>query len=420
MVFPPDNNWFRKFLEDQRRIEKLLNPFSGITWQHQSLLDSIIFTSLEYHRSILEQAGIRDYLSIAGISNEYLSMQQEIQNRLDSSDAIKKELEILQKSPYFDSVIIAHENIYRFQDEIAEARALYKLPSTRIESVLAAAEATSRMFSPHDFFSSLTLSSVAEYQSFIEKQYKLIQFDKAIIADRRLQITDLSGGIFELTNASLDIGVALGDHEGYQNEEIIDDGIIKPGIYGQVNQHLGFVYSNRYSGKVETSFNNSIPVRISYLGYAITEQIYRINSICENNGQGQIFKPTSQTMRACAIIPSLIVRSENDFYLLIDYLFFLLYEGSGTANRLTPILGDSLLAPLWKVKHLRLSARHDIDHGNRGKIEKKREKIGDAYASLISKPFPVKQGDWQKAQLQIYVEIELMLQEIIQKITKNN
>jgi hypothetical protein len=36
------------------------------------------------------------------------------------------------------------------------------------------------------------------------------------------------------------------------------------------------------------------------------------------------------------------------------------------------------------------------------------------------KAFPVKQGDWQKAQLQIYVEIELMLQEIIQKIMKNN
>jgi len=420
MVFPPDDTWFQKFLEEQRRIEKLLNPSSDIIRQHQSLLDNINFSSLEYQRSILEQASIRDYLLIAGLPNDYLSMQQEIQNSFGSIDAITKELDLLQKSNCFDSVIKAHENIYRLQDEIAEARALYELPSARIESVLAAAEATSRMYHPNDFFSDFTLSSVAEYQSFLEKQYKRIPYDNEIIADRRMQIAQLSGGLFEVINASLDIGVALEGQEHYQSEGVVDDEIFECGLYGHVNQHLGFVYSNRYSGEIETSFNKSTPARISFLGYAITEQIYKINSICENNGQGQVFKPTSRTMWACAIIPSLIVRSESDFYFLIDHLFFLLYEGSGTANRLTPILGDSLLGPLWKVKHLRLSARHDIDHGSRVEIEKKREKIADAYASLISKPFPVKQSDWQKAQLQIYVEIELMLQKIIQKITKNN
>jgi len=359
-------------------------------------------------------------VDIAGISNDYLSVQQEIQNSLGSIDAITKELELLQKSAYFDSVIKAQENIYRLQDEFAKVRYFYELPSARIESVLAAAEATSRMYHPRNFFFDFTLSSVAEYQSFLDKQYKLMSRDNEIIADRRMQICELSGGLFEIINASLDIGVALERQEDYQSVEFIDNEILRCGLYGQVNQHLGFVYSDGYCGQVETSFNKSIPARISFLGYAITEQIYKINSIYENNGQGQVFKPTSRTMRACAIIPSLIARSETDFYLLIDHLFFLLYEGSDTANRLTSILSESLLEPLWKVKHLRLAARHDIDHGSRRDIEKKRAKIRDAYVSLIAQPFPVKQGDWQKAQLQIYVEIELMLQRIIQEITKNN
>ena len=125
-------------------------------------------------------------------------------------------------------------------------------------------------------------------------------------------------------------------------------------------------------------------------------------------------------MRACATIPSLIARSESEFYLLIDHLFFLLYEGSGTASRLIPILSESFLEPLWKVKHLRLAARHDINHGARRDVEKKRVKIRDTYISLIARPLPIKQGDWQKAQLQIYVEIDSMLQGIIQEITKNN
>ncbi len=420
MTLFPDDSWFRKFLDEQRRLEKLLNPFSETIMQHQRLLDSMKLSTLDYQRNILEKASVRDYLSIAGISNDYLSMQQEIQNNLGSIDSITKSLELLKESTKFDSILAAQENLYRLQDQFAQTRNLFQLPSARIESVLAAAEATSRMFSPHDFFSSLTLSSVAEYQSFIEKQYKLIQFDNEIIADRRLQIADLSGGLFELVNASLDIGVALEDHEEYQSEEVVDDAIIKSGIYGQVNQHLGFVYSNRYSGKVATSFNNSIPARISCLGYAITEQIYKINSICENNGQTQIFKPTSRTMRACATIPSLIARSEIDFGFLIDHLFFLLYEGTGDSGRLIPIIRESVLAPLWKLKHLRLAARHDIDHGSRKEVEKKRAKIRDAYVSLIAKPFPIKQGDWQKAQLQIYVELDLMLQKIILEITKNN
>ena len=418
MALPPDDSWFRKLLEEQRRLEKLINPFPETILQHQRLLDSMNLPAMEYQRSIIEQANIRDYLSIAGISNDYLSMQQEIQNSLGSISSISKELEFLKESTGFDSILASQENLYRLQDQFTQTRDLFELPSARIESVLAAAEATSRIFQPHDFFADFTLLSVAEYQSFLGKQYKLIQYVNDIIADRRIQVAELSGGLFEIINASLDIGVALESQSEYQGEEVDRDEIIKCGLYGQVNQHLGYVYSDRYSGEIETSFNRSIPARISFLGYSITEQIYKINSICKNNGQAQVFKPTSRTMRACATIPSLIARSETDFYLLIDHLFFLLYEGSGTANRLIPIINESLLEPLWKVKHLRLAARHDIDHGSNREIEKKRAKIGDTYFSLIAQPLPIKQNDWQKAQLQIYVEIDLMLQNIIQEIMK--
>ncbi|MCB2170985.1 MAG: hypothetical protein KQI78_25280 [Deltaproteobacteria bacterium] len=420
MVFPPGNNWFRKFFEEQQRLQKLLNPFPKSIMQHQEMLASLRFPALEYQNSILEQASIKNYLSIAGFSNEYLTVQQQIQNSLGNIGGITKEIELLKKSSLYDSILAAQENLYRLQDQFAKTRSLFELPSTRIESVLAAAETTSRMFQPDKLFSDYTLSSVAEYQKFIDKQFKLIRHDNQIIADRRMQVTELSGGLFELINASLDIGVALEDEEGYQSEEVRSDTIIQSGLYGHVNQHLGFVYSNRYSGEVETSFNNSIPAQISCLGYAITELIFKINSICENNSQDRVFKPTSCTMRACATIPSLIARSESEFHFLVDQLFFLLYEGSGSAKRLLPILDQSLLEPLWKVKHLRLVARHDIDHGSAGDIKKKREKIKDAYVSLIAKPLPINQSDWQKAQLQIYFEIELMLQEIIQKIYNNN
>jgi hypothetical protein len=420
MVTPPDDSWFRKLLEEQRRIDKILNPYSETIMRHQRILDSMNIPTLEYQRSILEQANIKDFLSIAGISNDHLILQQEIQKSLGSIDDITKEIEFLKKSSVFDQIITAQENLYRFQDQFSQTQYLFELPSARIESVLAAAEATYRIFHPQDFYSDFTLSSVMEYQSFLERQYRFIQHDNDIIAGRRLQINNLAGGLFEIINASLDIGATLEGQDEFQIEDVIYDKKGRVGLYGQINQHLGFVYSGRYNGEIETSFKDSLPARISCLGYAITEQIFKINSICENNGQDHVFKPTSRTMRACGTIPSLIARSEIDFYYIIDHLFFLLYEGSGTANRLIPIVNESFLAPLWKVKLLRLSARHDIDHGSRKEVEKKKSKIRDTYISLISKTLPIRQSDWQKAQLQIYIEIDLMLQKIIHEITKNN
>jgi hypothetical protein len=418
MAVPPHNHWFRKLIEQQMQFKKLFGPISESIKQDQKLIDSVNLSAFKFQNDIFQKAHIKDYLSIAGISKDYLSLQKEIENGFGSIGAISKELEYLKNAVGFKSIIAAQENLYRLQDQFAQTIDLFEPPSVRIESVLAAAEATSRLWNPQSFFTNFTISSVAEYQSFLDRQYKCLQFDKDIIAKRRIEITELSGNLFEIVNASLEIGGAIERQGEDQSEEITHGETFKSGLYGQVNQHLGFAYSDRFSGKIETSFNRSVPARISYLGYAITEQIYKINSICENNGQAPVFKPTSQTMRACAIIPSRIARNETEFNLLIDYLFFLLYEGSGTAKRLTSITNDSLLAPLWKVKHLRLAARHDIDHGSKREIEKKRAKIRDTYVSLIDRPLPIKQSDWQKAQLQIYVEIDLMLQKVIQEIMK--
>ena len=416
MTLPPNDHWLRKLIEQQRQIEKLLNPIPESTKIYQKVIDSTKLSVLGYQNALLQRVHINDYLSLSGFSESYLSLQKQIKNSLGSIDSISKELEHIRNSVGFDSILKAQENLYKLQDQFLRID-MFELPSVRIESVLAAAEATSRLWNPQSFFIDFTLSSVAEYQSFIDRQLKCLQYDKNIIAERRIKVTELSGDLFEIINSSLSIGEALERQGGEsQSEEIIYGETYKSGFYGQVNQHLGFVYSDRFTGQVEEKFNKAIPTRISRLGYSIAEQVYRINSLCESNGEVPVFKPTSKTMRACAIIPSSIVKNETDFYLLVDHLFFLLYEGSGTVKRLISIANESSLDPLWKVKHLRLAARHDIDHGSNQKIEKKRAKIRDTYFSLIAKPLPTKQGDWQKAQLELYIEIDSMLQKVLEKL----
>ena len=136
-------------------------------------------------------------------------MQQQIQNSLGSISSFTKELDFLKESTMFDSIVKSQDKLYRLQEQLFQTRDFIDLPSFRIESVLAAAEATSRIFQPNDFFSDFTLSSVLEYQAFVDKQYKLIQHENEIIADRRMHIAELSGRLFEGINASLDIGVAF-------------------------------------------------------------------------------------------------------------------------------------------------------------------------------------------------------------------
>lgn len=411
-----NDKWFKKCLEDQERIAKTLAPFHDTLLHHQKYFDDFDLNSLDHYKDTYGSLNIKDHLLSAGISDQFFSLQGEIEKSFGNLSSITKELELIRDSSHFESIISAHEELYRLQDQFESLTNFPQLPSERIESVLATAEATARLYDVNDLFLDITLSSVAEYQNFIATQYKHLQFDSDIIAERRMTISEMSGGIFELESASIELGATMQARMKVKNVGQSKESNKEGNIYSHINQHLGFVYSPQFKGDVGSSFKKSLPARISQLGYEITEKIYQINTICEHKGQVPVFKPTSQTMRACASLPTAIATNEISFNVLIDHLFFLVYEGSGTANRLTTLVGTTFLAPLWKVKHIRLNARHDINHGKQREIEKKKGKINDAFMSLINKPLPIMQKDWQTAQLQLYIEIDLMLQEIINSI----
>jgi hypothetical protein len=59
-----------------------------------------------------------------------------------------------------------------------------------------------------------------------------------------------------------------------------------------------------------------------------------INQFSERGEKREIFKPTTRNMKACAELPTLIADDEDTFGKIIDALYFLLYEGSGSAARL--------------------------------------------------------------------------------------
>jgi hypothetical protein len=89
-------------------------------------------------------------------------------------------------------------------------------------------------------------------------------------------------------------------------------------------------------------------------------------------------------------------------------MFEYTYESSGTFNRLSS-LGVKYPVVMDRVKHFRLYAAHDIDHGTEKDIEKKRLQVGDHFQALIGKRFPETPGDWTHAQIKLMVELAVFL-----------
>lgn len=148
------------------------------------------------------------------------------------------------------------------------------------------------------------------------------------------------------------------------------------------------------------------------IGSRLVQRVYEMNTKAERRGEKPVFKPTTKTMMAFHRVPSTVASEERVFLDVVDELYFLLYEGSGNGSRLTEQFSSERLNALWLLKHLRLGARHDIDHGEPKDVSKKSRSVGEAYEELIGMPVPKSKTDWQRAQKVLYEKLEKMLNDL--------
>ena len=148
------------------------------------------------------------------------------------------------------------------------------------------------------------------------------------------------------------------------------------------------------------------------MGARLVQLVYDLNLEAEREGEVPVFKPTTKTLMACAVIPSRVAFDSASFNEVTDHLFFLLYEGSGSAERLTARLDERRLNALWTLKHLRLGSRHDIDHGTEQDAEKKNRQVGEAYKRLVGSVAPRSRNEWMSAQVALYKELVEMLEQV--------
>lgn len=311
-----------------------------------------------------------------------------------------------------DVVLAAQRDLTSLETQLDRFVDVAVAPTRRVQNLLATLEASTKLYRLSGSTIADSLEVAHSYQRFVERQLRHLTEDSRTIAERRAVISDLAGEVLQRTRIAGDLGVLHFHDESMEKP----DYEFEPNLFSSLNHHLSFAYRGDIDVNAQEAFLAAVPQRISALGASIVELVCQINDTTNRNGDGNTFKPTNKNLRACKIITTHIAHDQLSFDNVIDYLFFFLYEGSGEAKRLVELAGDSLLEPIWTLKHLRLSARHDVDHGQAGKVRAKHKKIGDAFGSLIGRRVATKARDWTRAQLALYEQLESMLRAILDKL----
>jgi len=119
---------------------------------------------------------------------------------------------------------------------------------------------------------------------------------------------------------------------------------------------------------------------ISQKSDSISKQLHKVNEKYAATHGEDLFKATNDSMMALKHLSSPVKDSES-YGKLIDGLYFLIYEGSGSCRRLPTPVHDFAM----DVKFLRTGIRHDLDHGDTSDIIKKRVRKGTVFEKFSGK-----------------------------------
>tara|TARA_R100001369_G_scaffold10982_2_gene24332 strand:- start:2148 stop:3686 length:1539 start_codon:yes stop_codon:yes gene_type:complete len=155
---------------------------------------------------------------------------------------------------------------------------------------------------------------------------------------------------------------------------------------------------------------------IKNLSNEVIEEITEINSIYKGINKVDLFKNTNENLKGSIKISKPVVDSEN-FKNLIDSLYKLVYEGSGSLSRVPDelLLDDSIY---FDIKHLRTDFFHDVEHGKEKKIQAKQEVIAKIFKKYTGKNSleELEIGDLIRFQKSLYKNLRTELDTLKTKI----
>lgn len=256
---------------------------------------------------------------------------------------------------------------------------------------------------------------LVNYSSLVEKQYAHIQRD-VTKSDKHLRVIELATKVVQdqIVSAGTYVTEGTADVDYHPEEET---GNNSKTIIQYMPVYLGYALRDNSAYDLEEEYAKSAMGQIAEGGKNIASKIQHINELRMAKGEEPMFKPTNKTYTAVSCLTSSFAVDQNTFGNVMDSLYMLIYEGSGSANRILEVLNDEECLPLWNIKSLRTDCRHDVEHGSEKQIQKKKREIGETYKSICGKLRPFKQKEWVTAHCNLFVKINDFLDLIIEKLS---
>lgn len=400
------------------RLAKQAKELDRLTWHLRSPAMEMSLKQLDDQRHLT--AVIRAH---SLYSDRYLQLLGDVRQTVRTFSEMHSIASQVAKSlPNFDSwALKQHHQLESLQNLIPESTAamIQSIPTQILGDSVASFMAAVETFSPPQeiLIEGQRLSQA--YFSFASNQLKRIRGIEEIGRSIRCAVLDVTSAMFEESTDRFHLSLE-GIRPGYPFEPELPD--IRHNLFPLINQHISPIYSRSEleADQIQTDelVRNSLPGRIHGIGGVLIELIFGINGHQRSSGSQLVFKRTDRVITGASRIPNTVVTDEESFAVIVDYLYFMLYEGSGDASRLLDIAEDAECQPLWKLKHLRRYFRHDIEHGSETTIRKKKRETREAFAILIDKPWPRSTHDWKQAQVALYEDLVDMLSKILKGLTE--
>ncbi len=296
-------------------------------------------------------------------------------------------------------------------------------PSDHIREALANIEASARLYKPDPTLLELALDLPIHYQDFTTRQLEEVEDENDEVKERRLEVVEAAGNLLDQSEEAVQIAAEMAGEGNSTAGEVPETpkqeeekSPIEVNLFKSLELYTPQIITRSSVGSIQEAIVNTLPGKICEVGLRIAGRVFDINRISEYGGADVIFKPTNEAMMSMAALPCAIAFNSVEFGVVIDRLFFLLYEGSGEGNRIKPIISFDELPEFMLLKNLRRGYRHDLDHGNPADALKKKRNVGEVFKGLIGKPYPTESNEWPLAQLRLYEQLSVMLDRILERL----
>lgn len=267
----PFRTYLEQMLEEQRRFEELVRRSSLYDLDLTPSIDQYI--AAEHFAKTIQASSLNVEAALVGplrefdlaISDQFSRLKKGIEADLQRSTSFVKSFERIGQleKKRLDDLFLGYRRLEQIADQ-QHAMVSALAPVRQLEATLASIEAAARLFDVPAIHWSNSLALVEDYEAFAFRQGKAVERDSALIAQRRMRVTELAGELLATSVTATELGAALtADEPPDETSEVV---AVSPHLYGPLNQHLGFVYRVDLAVDVDPSVAAAIPTRICELG----------------------------------------------------------------------------------------------------------------------------------------------------------